>query len=74
MYWCFATINNRLAEIFFKKGKTDSIKIFGHAYVNKSEYISKKEQKWIAEDTRKLKFSYRKGNYLPTSPSSAPPQ
>lgn len=63
MPWCFATINNHLAEIFFKGKSIKFMKIFGHAYVNKSEYASKQEQKWIAKDIKKLNFSYRKGNY-----------
>lgn len=63
MSWCFAIINNRLAEIFFKGKSSNSIKIFGHAYVDKSEYSGKIEKKWIAKDIKKLKFSYRKGTY-----------
>lgn len=76
MSWCFAIVNNRLAEIFFEKEKTDPIKIRGHAYVNKSKYTTKQEQKWIIEDTKRLNFSYHKGSYKPrlTSPSSTPPQ
>ncbi len=66
MSWCFATINNRLAEIFFEGKNPNSNKIFGHTYVNRSEYTKEEEQKWIIEDTKKLKFSYRQGIYKST--------
>jgi len=62
MSWCFAIINNRLAEIFFEKGKTGA-KITGHCYVQKVEYKMKREQKWIKEDTARLRFSYRNCRY-----------
>ncbi len=41
MSWCFAIVNNRLAEIYFeeKKGKT---KIIGYCYVKEEEYKTKK--------------------------------
>lgn len=62
MNWCFAILNGRLAEIFFeKKGK--KLNFLGHCYVKKEEYRTKKEQKWIDEDTEKFKFSYRKTKY-----------
>ena len=60
--WSFATINNRLSEIFFEK-KRGKLLINGHCYVKKSEYKTKKEQKWIKEDTKKYKFSYRNKIY-----------
>lgn len=63
MFWCFAIINNRLAEIFYDGEKPNSMKIFGHAYVNKDEYSTKQEQEWITKDTKKLNFTYRKGIY-----------
>lgn len=62
MSWCFAIVNNRLAEIYFNDDKTRSI--FGHCYVKKSEYKSKQEQKWIKQDTAKLQFLYRKRKYI----------
>ena len=62
MSWCFAIVNNRLAEIYFEeKGK--KTKITGHCYVKKEEYKTKQEQKWIKEDTAKFRFVYRKGKY-----------
>lgn len=56
--WCFAIVNNRLAEIHFKKGSY----IWAHCYVDRSKF-SKKEQKMIDKDIKKCVFSYRKGFY-----------
>lgn len=63
MSWCFAIVNNKLAEIYFDKKKSGQIKIWGHCYVKKEDYKSKKEQKWIKEDTARCKFVYQKGKY-----------
>ena len=63
MGWCFALVNNRLAEIFFDKIPKGKTKIRGYCYVHKSEYKTKKEQKWIRENTAKVKLTYRKGRY-----------
>ncbi len=62
MSWCFAIINNKLAEIYFEEGK-NMPKIIGHCYVKVEEYKTKKEQKYIKEDTVKFQFLYRKGLY-----------
>lgn len=62
MTWCFAIVNGRLAEIFFDQKDEETV-FLGHVYVKAEEYPSKKEQKWIKEDTNKHKFSYRKGKY-----------
>ena len=62
MAWCFAIINNRLAEIYFDK-KNEKTKIIGHCYVKKEDYKRKSEQKWIKEDTTKFQFIYRKNKY-----------
>jgi len=62
MSWCFAIVNNRLAEIYFEE-KMGKPKIIGYCYVKKEEYKTKREQKWIEEDTAKLRFVYRKGKY-----------
>lgn len=56
--WCFAVVNNRLAEIHFRKGSD----IWAHCYVDRSEF-SKREQKMIDEDIKRCIFSYRKGIY-----------
>lgn len=62
MFWSFAIVNNRLAEIFFerKKGK---IKFLGHCYVKESDYKTKREKEWIRKDTEKLRFVYRNRKY-----------
>lgn len=62
MSWCFAIINGRLAEIYFNETKKGP-KFLGHCYVKKSEYTTRKEQKWIETDTEKFKFSYRNKKY-----------
>ena len=62
MSWCFAIINNKLAEIYFEKNKS-GIKFLGHCYVKESEYILKEEKQWIKKDIAKVQLVYRKGNY-----------
>ena len=62
MGWCFAIINNRLAEIYFEKNK-NGIKFLGHCYVKESEYTLKEEKEWIKKDIEKVKLIYRKGKY-----------
>ena len=62
MSWCFAKVNNRLAEIYFNETKRGS-KIKGHCYVRQNEYKTKKEQKWIKDDTAKFRFVYQKRKY-----------
>ena len=62
MSWCFALINNRLAEIFFEKcGR--KIKILAHCYVKREEYKTKKELCWIDRETKKFRLSYRNKHY-----------
>ena len=59
--WCFAMINERLAEIYFDKKKGKSV-IWAHCYVKLNEF-NKKEQKEIMADIKKYKFSYRNKKY-----------
>jgi len=61
-YWAFATINGRLAEFHFEVKKKKPV-ILGHCYVDKTEYKTKKEQKWIADDTKKYRFVWRNKKY-----------
>jgi len=63
MYWSFAIINNKLAEIYFDKNKKGQPKFSGHCYVKKGDFKIKAELKAIDEDTAKYKFVYRKGEY-----------
>lgn len=60
--WHFALVNGKLAEVFYDK-KQGKKKYFGHCYVKSEDYKTKKEQKWIKEDTAKYKFSYRNKTY-----------
>ncbi len=64
MNWCFAKVNHKLAEIYFKK-QLRKPKILGHCLVKKSEYKTKKELKWIEEDIKKFQFIYKTGKYQP---------
>ena len=63
--WCFAIVNNKLAEIYFandhKKKKTT---VWGHCYVKRSEFTTKKEQKQIDQDIKKCRFTYRNKKYI----------
>lgn len=64
MNWSFAIVNGRLAEIFFdEKKKKGARRIRTHCYVKKSEYKTKREQKWIREDTGHVQISYRNKKY-----------
>jgi len=63
MCWCFAIINNRLAEIYFDKDKKGKPKFIGHCYIRKNDFKTKAEQKAIKEDIAKYLFTYRKGKY-----------
>ena len=62
MNWCFAVVNGKLAEIYFEKKRND-YHFLGHCYVKKKEYTTMRENRWIDIDTKRLKFSYRKGVY-----------
>ena len=62
MSWCFGIVNTKLAEIFFEKNKK-KINILGHCYVEESEYKTKKEKRWIKEDTQKMRLVYRNNKY-----------
>jgi hypothetical protein len=63
MGWCFAIVNNRLAEIYFDKKKNGQIKIWGHCYVKREDYKTKREQGWIAQDIKKVRVAYRNKKY-----------
>lgn len=55
-------VNNKLAEIYFDR-KQGQAKIFGHFYANKKYYKTKEEQKWITQDTAKVRLIYRNSKY-----------
>ena len=60
--WCFAIVNNRLAEIYFEK-HSNQVEIYAHCYVLRSEFTTKEELKQIDDDIKNVKISYRKGKY-----------
>lgn len=64
MSWCFAIVNNRLAEIYFDEGGGGGIrKITNHCYVKKEEFKTKQEQRWIWEDTKRVRVVYKNKCY-----------
>ena len=65
MCWCFAIINNRLGEIYFKKDKNGKAKLQGHCYVRKEELKIKTKEELCAikTDTAKGKIIYRNKKY-----------
>lgn len=63
MYWLFALVNNRLAEIHFRVLRGRKKEILGHCYVQPSEYKSAQERKWIRDDTARCKFVFRRNKY-----------
>lgn len=63
MRWCFAIVNNKLAEIYFKKKKNGKNKIFAHCYIKREDFKTKKEQKQIFEDIKRVKVIYRNKKY-----------
>ena len=63
MYWCFAIVNNKLAEIYFDKKKNNQPKIWGHCYIKKKDYNTKQEKKWVDEDSKQGKVIYRNKKY-----------
>ena len=67
MNWCFAKINNKLAEVYFEE-KQGEMKIFSHCLVKKSEYKTKKELNWIDKDIKKFRIIYKKGKYWRKDP------
>lgn len=67
MPWCFAIVNNKLAEIYFDK-KDGQMRIRGHCYVKKKEYKTKQGQRWIIQDTKKVKVIYRNKKYRLIAP------
>lgn len=62
-FWAFALINGRLAEFHYEVIKGKSYMTYGHCYVRRSEYKTKKEQMWIDKDTAKNRFTYRNKQY-----------
>ena len=63
MNWCFAIVNKKLAEVHFDETKDGRKKITGHCFVRRNEYTTKQEQKWIREDTKRVRVTYRNGRY-----------
>ncbi len=67
--WCFGIVNNRLAEIYFDENKNGRIKVWGHCYIEKEDYKTKKEQRWITQDIKRIKIVYRNKKYKFINPA-----
>ncbi len=66
MYWCFATINNKLGEIYFNKVRRGNKlrTIFkGHCYVKKGEFKIREEKRALDTEAAQYHISYRNGKY-----------
>lgn len=63
MDWSFAIVNGKLSEIYYNKNKKGEMKFIGFCHVNKSDYKTKMEQKYILHDTAKFVFTFRNGVY-----------
>jgi len=62
-FWAFALINGRLAEFHYEISNERFYMSYGHCYVERNEYKTKKEQGWIDRDTEKYRFTYRNKQY-----------
>ncbi len=62
-FWDFSLINGRLAEFHYEISKGKFYMTYGHCYVKREEYKTKKEHQWIDKDTEKYRFTYQKGKY-----------
>lgn len=71
--WCFALVNGRLAEIWWRKKKNGDRQVVAHGYVERKSFKTKKELAWIEKETKRNRFSYRNQKYklLTTLPSYA---
>ncbi len=66
MFWCFATINNKLGEIYFHRvgrDKKSKVVFEGHCYVKKSEFKTQEERRALDEEFAKFRISYRNKRY-----------
>lgn len=59
MGWSFAKVNGKLSEIYFEQDEG----IMGYCEVERSDYKTEKEKKWIEEDLKKYDFIYKGGVY-----------
>ena len=62
-FWAFSLMNGRLAEFHYEISKGRFYMTYGHCYVKRSEYKTKKEQKWIENGTKRYRFTYRNKKY-----------
>ncbi len=63
-YWCFALVNGKLAELHYDKLKNSERRLYAHCYVKNSAYKTKREKKWIKEETKNARFTFRNKEYV----------
>ena len=61
--WCFGKINGKLAEVYFENKRGKSVP-GAHCFVNKKDYKTKLEKRWIKEDLKRCNLSFRNNEYL----------
>ncbi|OGG50221.1 hypothetical protein A2763_04560 [Candidatus Kaiserbacteria bacterium RIFCSPHIGHO2_01_FULL_54_36] len=64
MGWCFAKVNGKLAEIYFRHKKNGDPVIQGFCYIKQNEYKTKREKQHIKIDTKRYRFTYRNKKYF----------
>ena len=62
MDWCFGKVNGKLAEVYFENKRGKSVPC-AHCFVQREEYKTKKEQKMIEEDIKKVNLSFKNNVY-----------
>lgn len=66
MSWMFGIVNGKLSEVFFEEKSNGKVECLGYCYVKRSEYKSRKEQRYIREDTKRLKLRWKDSDDKPT--------
>ncbi len=64
--WNFAIVNGKLAEIHFNLSTLKKVKriyVWGHCYVKREEFKTKREQKMIDCDIQKNRLTWRNRTY-----------
>jgi len=55
--WCFALVNGRLAEIYFRRQHG----IYAYCYVDRQSFRTKRERLDIQHDIARYRFTFRNG-------------
>ena len=60
--WCFGKVNGKLAEVFFEDKHGKSVP-YAHCFVQKEEYETKQEKKWIEKDLKRVNLTFKNKIY-----------